>query len=59
MVDLRHGVIDIKLTPEPKRPGLLELQKSIRLSGKPPDLDKSLVERLPPLKTTECDSGRP
>jgi hypothetical protein len=59
VVELRHGVIDIKLTPEPKRPGLLELQKSIRLSGKPPDLDKSLVERMPPLRTAQCDPARP
>ena len=45
VVDLRDGSIDLMLTPEPKRPGLLELKKSIRLSGKPPNLDKSLVER--------------
>ena len=59
VVDLRDGSIDMMLTPEPKRPGLLELKKSIRLSGKPPNLDKSLVERLEPLKTTDCDSARP
>jgi hypothetical protein len=47
------------LTPEPKRPGLLELKKSIRLSGKAPNLEKSLVERLEPLKATDCDSVRP
>jgi len=59
VVELRHGTIDIKLTPEPKRPGLFELQKSIRISGQPPNLEKALVERLPPLKTTECDGGKP
>jgi hypothetical protein len=59
VVDLRHGVIDIKLTPEPKRPGLLELKNSIRLSGRPPNLEKELVERLPPVKAAGCDAGKP
>jgi hypothetical protein len=59
VVELRHGAIDIKLTPEPKRPGLFELKKSIRLSGRVSNLEKELVERLPPLKTAECDAGRP
>ena len=59
VVDLRDGSIDMMLTPEPKRPGLLELRKSIHLSGKPPNLDKSLVERLEPLKATDCDAVKP
>ena len=59
VVDLRDGSIDMMLTPEPKRPGLFELQKSIRLSGRPPKLEKALVDRLEPLKATDCDAGKP
>jgi len=59
VVDLRDGSIDIKLTPEPKRPGLLELHKSIRLSGRPPKLEKALVDRLEPIKATACDAAKP
>ena len=59
VVDLRDGSIDMKLTPEPKRPGLFELQKSIHLSGRPPKLEKALIDRLEPLKATDCDAGKP
>lgn len=59
VVDLRDGSIDMKLTPEPKRPGLLELHKSIRLSGRPPNLEKTLVDRLEPIKATDCDAVKP
>jgi hypothetical protein len=59
VIDLRDGAIDMMLTPEPKRPGLFELQKSIRLSGRPPKLDKALVDRREPLKGTDCDAVKP
>jgi len=59
VVDLRDGAVDMTLTPEPKRPGLFELQKSIHLSGRPPKLEKTLVERREPLKATDCDAVRP
>ena len=59
VVDLRHGLIDMKLTPEPKRPGLIDLHKSIRLSGRPPNLEKALVDRLEPIKGTDCDAVKP
>jgi len=59
VVDLRDGAVDLTLTPEPKRPGLFELQKSIRLSGRPPKLEKALVDRREPLKATDCDAGKP
>ncbi|MEO5883702.1 MAG: AsmA family protein [Caldimonas sp.] len=59
VVDLRDGSIDMKLTPEPKRPGLFELKKSIRLLGRPPKLEKTLVDRLEPIKVTDCDARKP
>jgi len=59
VVDLRDGAIDMLLTPEPKRPGLFEVQKSIRLSGRPPKLEKALVDRREPISVTDCDSGKP
>lgn len=59
VVDLRDGAIDMLLTPEPKRPGLFELQKSIRLSGRPPRLEKTLVDRREPIRLTDCDAVKP
>ena len=59
VVDLRDGAIDMALTPEPKRPGLFELRKSIRLSGRPPKLEHALIDRLEPIKVTDCDVVRP
>jgi uncharacterized protein involved in outer membrane biogenesis len=59
IVDLRDGTIDMALTPEAKRPGLFELKKSIRLSGRLPRPDKALVERMEPIKVTDCDAARP
>jgi AsmA family protein len=53
-IDLRDAAIDVVLTPEPKRPGLFELQKSIRLSGHLPRPEKKLVDRVEPLKVAEC-----
>jgi len=59
IVDLRNATIDLMLTPEPKRPGLFELQKSIRLSGPLQKPEKALVDRMEPLKATDCDAGKP
>lgn len=44
-VDLRDESIDVVLTPEPKRPGI-DLGRSIRLHGKLPKPEKSLVDRV-------------
>ncbi|MCE9658115.1 MAG: AsmA family protein [Burkholderiales bacterium] len=59
VIDLRDGTIDMALTPEAKRPGLFELQKSIRLSGRLPKPEKSLVDRMEPIKVTDCDAVKP
>ena len=53
-IDLRDAAIDLVLTPEPKRPGLFELQKSIRLSGHLSKPEKKLVDRVEPLKVADC-----
>ena len=57
-IDLRAGTIDLVLTPEPKRPGLFELQKSIRLSGPLPRPEKKLVDRVEVAKVADCDPGK-
>ena len=49
----------VVLTPEPKRPGLFELNKSIHLSGKLPKPQRSLVDRLTPLAGAGCEDGKP
>ncbi len=59
VIDLRDGAIDMALTPEARRPGLFELQKSIRLSGRLPKPEKSLVDRMEPIKVTDCDAVKP
>ncbi len=56
-LDLRDAAIDLVLTPEPKRPGMFELQKSIRLSGHLPRPEKALVDRVAPLQVADCAAG--
>jgi uncharacterized protein involved in outer membrane biogenesis len=57
-LDLRDATIDLALTPEPKRPGLFELNKSIHLSGKLAKPQRSLVDRLTPLAGAGCEDGK-
>ncbi|MGZ5712940.1 MAG: AsmA family protein [Caldimonas sp.] len=54
-IDLRDATIELVLTPEPKRPGLLELRKSIRLSGRLPKPAHALVDRVPPQPGAGCE----
>ena len=58
-IDLRDATIELVLTPEPKRPGLFELNRSIHLSGKLPKPQRSLVDRLTPLAGAGCEDGKP
>ena len=58
-IDLRDATIELALTPEPKRPGLFELNKSIHLSGKLPKPQRSLIDRLTPLVGAGCEDGKP
>jgi uncharacterized protein involved in outer membrane biogenesis len=53
-IDLRDGAIDLVLTPQPKRPGLFELDRSIRLSGRLPKPQRSLVDRVAPPPSAAC-----
>ena len=45
-IDLHDNTIELIVTPEPKRPGLFELHKSIRLSGPLTKPARSLVDRI-------------
>jgi uncharacterized protein involved in outer membrane biogenesis len=54
-VDLRDAAIDLVLTPQPKRPGLFELQRSIHLFGRLPKPQRALVERVEPAPNAACD----
>ena len=58
-IDLRGAAIELVLTPEPKRPGLFELRKSIRLSGHLPKPERALVERVAPQEGAGCAATRP
>ena len=58
-IDLRDATIEFVLTPEPKRPGLLELNRSIHLSGKLPKPQRALVDRLTPMSGVGCEAGKP
>ena len=58
-IDLRDTAIDLLLTPEPKRPGLFELHKSIRLSGHLPKPERALVERVAPQEHAGCEATKP
>ena len=56
-IDLRSKAIELVLTPQPKRPGLFELQRSIRLSGNLPKPERALVDRVAPPTKTACDGS--
>ena len=58
-IDLRDAAIELILTPEPKRPGLFELRKSIRLFGHLPKPERALVERAEPVAGAGCDAAKP
>jgi uncharacterized protein involved in outer membrane biogenesis len=58
-IDLHDNAIELIVTPEPKRPGLFELHKSIRLSGHLPKPERALVERVAPLAGAGCEAGKP
>jgi hypothetical protein len=45
-IDLRQRTLDLVLTPEAKRPGLLDLGRSIRLSGRIDKPERALVDRV-------------
>ncbi|MEO8081202.1 MAG: AsmA family protein [Caldimonas sp.] len=47
-IDLRERTIDVVLTPTPKRPGLFELERSIRLQGPLAHPRHNLVDRAEP-----------
>ena len=59
IIDLRDATIELALTPEPKRPGLFELNKSIHLFGKLHKPQRALVDRLTPLAGAGCEAGKP
>ncbi|MEO8524784.1 MAG: AsmA family protein [Caldimonas sp.] len=55
-INLLDYAIDLTVTPEPKRPGLFELRKSIRLSGHLPKPERALVDRVAPLEGAGCEA---
>lgn len=57
-VDLRDRTIDIVLTPTPKRPGLFDLDRSIRLVGPLLKPQRSLVDRVAIAADGACAAGR-
>ncbi|MEJ0100470.1 MAG: AsmA-like C-terminal region-containing protein [Pseudomonadota bacterium] len=58
-LDLRTADIDLALTPESVRPGLFELNRSIRLSGRLPKPQRALVARLAPVSSEACGPDAP
>jgi len=58
-IDLRSGSLDLLLTPTPKRAGLFELKRSIRLDGSIRGPRISLVERAEPAPVTACAAAKP
>ena len=56
-IDLRDEAIDLVLTPQPKRPGLFELRRSIHLFGHLPKPQRALVERVEPPPGAACDAN--
>lgn len=58
-IDLRDATLELALTPEPKRPGLFELNKSIHLWGKLRKPQRELIGRLTPLAAARCGAGKP
>ena len=55
-IDLRDETIDLVLTPQPKRPGLFELNRSIRFFGRLPKPQRALVDRVEPPAGTACEA---
>ncbi len=53
-IDLRDASVDIVLTPTPKRAGLFELDRSIRLRGPLAHPTHALVERAPAGPAAPC-----
>jgi uncharacterized protein involved in outer membrane biogenesis len=53
-IDLRDESVDLLLTPEPKRPGVFELRRSIHLFGRLPKPERKLVERVEIPAGTAC-----
>ena len=53
-IDLRDESVDLLLTPEPKRPGVFELRRSIHLFGHLPKPERKLVERVEIPAGTAC-----
>jgi uncharacterized protein involved in outer membrane biogenesis len=58
-VDLRDLAIDLVLTPQPKRPGLFELKRSIRFFGSLQRPQRSLVARVGPPAGDACTTAKP
>jgi uncharacterized protein involved in outer membrane biogenesis len=58
-IDLRDAVIDLVLTPQPKRPGLFELKRSIRLFGRLSKPQRALVDRVEPPPSAACEATKP
>jgi AsmA family protein len=60
-IDLAHGTIDVVLTPEAKQPGLLILDRSIRLHGPLRQPARELVTRVarPAEAARACPAARP
>ncbi len=53
-IDLRDESVDLVLTPEPRRPGVFELRRSIHLIGRLPKPERKLVERVEMAASTAC-----
>jgi hypothetical protein len=53
-IDLHDESVDLLLTPEPKRPGVFELRRSIHLFGRLPKPERKLVERVEISAGTAC-----
>ncbi|MEP7301284.1 MAG: AsmA family protein [Caldimonas sp.] len=58
-IDLRETTIDLILTPEALRPGLLDLRKSIHLSGPMTRPARKLVDRVELPGDPACAAGKP
>lgn len=56
-LDLRDFSIDLVLTPQPKRPGLFELKRSIRFFGPLSRPQRTLVARVEPPAGTACEAS--
>jgi AsmA family protein len=56
-LDLRDLSIDLVLTPQPKRPGVFELRRSIRFFGPLPRPQRTLVARVEPSAGAACEAS--